>query len=170
MSDAAARVAFVVCGVVQQSLHDAGADAVRLVGEAGVQSALIERWCSLSFSAAGLSVNAANKTELLLGVPDAAALIPLGDLYASEVAAYAGSYELGPAGRSLADAAGGVERLDEALRRLLDERRAPHAAFQHIPALREPVLRRLQATRFQRARLGIVPKLGARTIGIDLHI
>ena len=118
----------------------------------------------------GLSVSAANKTELLLGQAEPAALIPLGDLYASEVAEYAGSYQLGPAGRSLAEAAGGLDRLDAALRKLLDERRAPHAAFQHIPALREPVLRRLQETRFQRTQLGIVPKLGARTSGIDLFI
>ena len=170
MTDAAQRIAFVVRGVVQQTLRDAAETSVRLLGQPGLQSALIERWCALEFSAAGLSVNAASKTELLLGVAEPAALLPLGDLYASEVAAYAGGYELGPVGRSLAEAAGGIEPLDAALHRLLDERRAPHAAFQQIPALREPVLRRLQETRFLRTRLGIVPKLGARTIGIDLSI
>lgn len=170
MTEAAARIAFVVRGVVRQAMTDAGETQIRLVHEPAAQSELIEQWCALRFSGHGLAINAANKTELLLGAAAPAAVFPLGDLYASEVAAMCGSFELSPAARELADAAGGIEPLDQALRKLLDERRDPAAAFQHIPALREPVLRRLQQTRFRRARSGIVPKLGARTIGIDLFI
>lgn len=170
MTDLAARIAFVIRGVVRQAMNDAGETHARLVHEPSAQSALIEQWCALRFSGHGLAINAANKTELLLGTAAPAAVLPLGDLYASEVAAFCGSCELSPAVQELAEVAGGLEPLDEALRRLLDERRDPDAAFRHIPALREPVLRRLQQTRFRRAQSGIVPKLGARTNGIDLFI
>ncbi len=170
MTDAAQRIAFVVRGVVRQAMADAHETQLCLVHESSAQSALIEEWCALRFSGHGLATSAANKTELLLGAAAPAAVTPLGDLYASEVAVFCGRYELSPTVRELAEAAGGIELLDAALRKLLDERHDPDAAFRYIPALREPVLRRLQQTRFRRAQSGIVPKLGARTIGIDLFI
>lgn len=172
MIDAAARLAFVVRGVVQQAMTDAGASGLRLVDTPSEDSSLIEKWCGIHFedSDAGLAVGSASKTELLLGQPMPAALYPLGDLYASEVAALGGSGGLSREASQLAQRAGGVARLDDALRALLDERRDADAAFVHIPELQESVRRRLQQTRFRRAHPGIVPKLGARTIGIDLFI
>ena len=72
--------------------------------------------------------------------------------------------------QELADMAGGMNRLDDALRKLLDERRAADAAFAGLPHIRDAVMTQLQKTRFRRAQSGIIPKLGARTIGIDLYI
>lgn len=173
MPDAESRVAFVIRGVVRQAMTDAAVPALRLVEPASPASRLIERWCGVSFQAGApaLAVSAASKTDLLLAVTDAPAdLYPLGDMFATEVAGFAGTAPLRAELAALAEAAGGLARLDAAMRRLLDERRPADAAFADIPHIREAVLARLQATRFRRAHLGVIPKLGGRTIGIDLHI
>ena len=165
------RVAFVVRGVVRQAMLDAGAPAARYMGSPAAGRALIERWCGVADADhAPFTISAASKTELLLAAqPTAADLYPLGDLYASELAAF-GVTSLAAELHELAAASGGVEFLDNALRRLLDERRPPAAAFADLPHIRDAVMTRLQKTRFRRAHMGIVPKLGARTIGIDLQI
>ncbi len=172
MHDAERRVAFVVRGVVWQAMHDARARGLRLVGPDSAAAALVRRWCGLSADTAepALSFDAANKTELLLGDGgERVDLYPLGDLYGSELMAFA---EVRPSETvaRLADLAGGLPELDAVLRHLLDERRDPDTAFAHAPGLREPLLGRLHATRFRRAQAGIIPKLGARTIGIDLFL
>jgi hypothetical protein len=167
------RIAFIVNGVVQQAMRDSGRTALRLVGENTPESELIERWCGVRFSkdAASLTVTAASKTLLLLAGPDQPVdLAPLGDLYFSEIARFCRGCRLTGSAAEFANAAGGAEVLDECLRKLLDERRDPDAAFAAAPQLREPVLKRLQQTRFRRARAGIIPKIGPRTIGIDLFI
>lgn len=172
MMDAEARVALVVRGVVRQALQDAGVDAWQRIGAPSAASRLIEEWCELPVraDAAALSFSALNKTELLLaGVTEQADLYPLGDLYASEVAGFA-EIALSPAVAALAEQAGGIAALDAVLRALLDERRTADAAFAGVPHLHEVVLARLRETAFRRARIGIIPKLGARTIGIDLFI
>jgi hypothetical protein len=173
MRSAEQRIALVVRGVVEQALADAGVGALSLVGPRTPASSLIERWCGRTFQAGepGLTVIASTKTELLLAGPAGTAdLCPLGDLYASEVSWLAGVDVLAPELQDLAAQADGVSRLDASLRKLLDERRSADAAFAELPHIRNAVLMRLQKSRFRRARLGIVPKLGARTIGIDLHI
>ncbi len=167
------HIAFVIRGVVEQALSDAGANALRLIGPPTAASPLIERWCGVSFedTESALSIVPATKTELLLAdIETGADLCPLGDLYASEVSLFTDTEVLDPQLRELAGLAGGVAHLDASLRKLLDERRPPDAAFADLPHIRDAVLMRLQKTRFRRARLGIVPKLGARTIGIDLYI
>ena len=168
---AESRVAFVVRGVVRQAMMDAGAPAARFVGGSAAGRALVERWCGvLDKEDAAFTINPATKTELLLAAHTTAAdLYPLGDLYASELAAF-GITDLAAELKELAAAAGGVEFLDNGLRSLLEERRPPAAAFADLPHIREAVMTRLQKTRFRRAHMGIVPKLGARTIGIDLQI
>jgi hypothetical protein len=169
---AEARAAFVVRGVVRQALADAGADALTLRGPPSAASTLIERWCGVPFADAGgaLTVSSACKTELLLAPdPLSADLYPLGDLYARDLLAFGVGIDVAEV-QDLAEAAGGIEQLDGALHKLLDERRAVDAAFADLPHIRDAVMTRLQKTRLGRARLGIVPKLGARTIGIDLHI
>ena len=166
MQTAEARVAFVVRGVVQHALHGAGARGIMLVDNHPKQAALLERWCPAAFTdgvaSENLLVSTANKTELLLGQRRPRAdLFPLGDLYASELADFAGGYELSEEIEGLAASFGGIVALDGALRAFFDERREPAAA------LLRPWLER---GRFGRQQPGIVPKLGARTLGIDLFI
>jgi hypothetical protein len=172
MHEAEARVAYVIGGVVEQAIRDAGARGLRLVEPVSPVSRLFARWCNVPMVEAGaaLTCSLLNKTELLLaGADQRADLYPLGDLYLSELAGFA-EVEPGEVVAALATLAGGVAELDAALRSLLDERRDADTAFGLAPQLREPVLARLRATRFRRAHLGLVPKLGARTIGIDLFI
>ena len=115
-----------------------------------------------------LAAHPANKTELLLNAalpPEP--LLPLGDLYASEVAALCGGWSASAEVRALAEAAGGVEALDSALRRWLDGR--DPAGLDALPAdAAEQVRRRFRAGRAARLAPRIVPKLGTRTLGVDL--
>jgi hypothetical protein len=125
----------------------------------------------LAAAAAGmLAAHPVNKTTLLLaGAPPPEPLLPLGDLYASRVAALAGGWSGPPALRRLAERAGGIAALDAALAGLLEERREAEEALAALPpAVAEEVLACLAAGRFHRRRLGLVPKLGGRTPGMDL--
>jgi hypothetical protein len=109
-----------------------------------------------------------SKTVLMLGgaLPPEP-LLPLGDVWASEVEALAGGWS-GPAEvREVAEAAGGITRLDEALRAYVD-RRDP-GALGRLPEGVEPEVRRLLARgRASRLFPRVVPKLGSRTLGTDL--
>lgn len=112
---------------------------------------------------------AANRTALLLGgrLPPEP-FLPLGDVYASEVASLAGEWSAPEAVVELAAAAGGIARLDEALRELL-ERRNPRG-LEGLPEQVRPRVRALLARgRASRSWQPIVPKLGRRTIGLDLR-
>lgn len=115
-----------------------------------------------------LAAHPASKTELLLGAalpPEP--LLPLGDLYASEVAELCGGWSASAEVRTLAESAGGVEALDAALRRWLDGR--DPAALEALPAgIADEVKRRFRAGRAARLAPRIVPKLGTRTLGVDL--
>lgn len=117
-----------------------------------------------------LTAHAATRTTLLLTrVPPPEPILPLGDLYAHEIVELAGDVALPPDVAELARRAGGIPALDHALARLLDRREAPADALLDLdPPLRDVLRRRLRAGRFWRPRLGLVPKLGPRTIGVDL--
>lgn len=115
-----------------------------------------------------LPAHPASKTALLLGgeLPPEP-LLPLGDLWASDVAALGGGWSAPEEVRALADAAGGIEALDAALRGLIDGRDA--AALDALPAeVGDAVRRRLAAGRASRIFPRVVPKLGGRTLGVDL--
>ncbi len=115
-----------------------------------------------------LTAHPANKTELLLGsaLPPEP-LLPLGDLYASEVEGLCGGWSASAEVRALAGEAGGVEALDAALRRWLDGRDS--AGLDALPAaVAEQVKRRFRAGRAARLAPRIIPKLGTRTLGVDL--
>lgn len=173
MTTPEARVAFVVRGVVQQAMVDARATGAEIVGRAGSQRELVERWCDVAPNHPGarnLLVSAANKTELLLGEPDRADVYPIGDFYASELEQFGVAGELSEPVARLANAAGGVAQLDDVLRRLIDERRDVESACANAPHVRDEVIRLLEQNRFVRSRIGVVPKIGARTLGIDLFI
>lgn len=127
----------------------------RLLGEAG-RSALV--------------ANPVNKTALLLApAPLPEPLLPLGDLYATDVTELAGGWSAPAPVHTLADLAGGIEALDGALRAHFDERRPLRDVLGRLPEnARVPLARAVAAARFARRRVGVIPKLGPRTLGIDL--
>jgi hypothetical protein len=115
-----------------------------------------------------ITANPANKTALLLGgdLPPEP-LLPLGDLWASEVAALAGDWSAPPSVGWLADACGGIEALDGALRAYVD-RREPDGLGTLPAPVADEVRRVLEAGRPARLNPRIVPKVGTRTLGVDL--
>lgn len=117
-----------------------------------------------------LTANAANKTTLLLGADwPVEPLLPLGDLYGSEVAALTGGWSGPPDVRHLVELAGGIEATDRALGAWFDGWQSPETALADLPsACRGPFLEAVRRGRFWRERAGLIPKLSARTIGIDL--
>ena len=99
-----------------------------------------------------------------------ARIVPVVMGYQTEptVQALAGAWTGPPEVVELAGAAGGVARLDRALAAFVDARAAAEEAFAGLPAaLRDAVLRRIREGRFGRRQIGLIPKLGARTLGID---
>jgi hypothetical protein len=175
-----ARIATVVCGVLRQALHDAGAVGFRLLRPDSAEARLLRRWmerelapCALLHNddgSAALVADPANKTTLLLEPARAeAAIFPLGDLYASQVSKLAGGWSGGAIVEDLARRCGGIEALDRALQRRFDERRDEPDAFSELEAAAVASLRAaLDAARFARRRVGLVPKLSSRTLGVDL--
>ena len=119
---------------------------------------------------AALIAHPANKTVLLLGgrLPWAD-LYPLGDLWASQMESLARRWS-GPAEvEAVADAAGGLAALDAALARMIDARVHTADALASLPAAAAQQLVTLyERGRYFRLRARLVPKLGARTLGIDL--
>jgi hypothetical protein len=116
-----------------------------------------------------LSAHPASKTELMMGgPPPPEPLLPLGDLWATDVlalgAAWSGSAEL----RSIADEAGGIEALDGALRRLVDQRESVGWESGLPASVRPRVTRMVRGGAAWRRDPFIVPKLGSRTLGTDL--
>ena len=116
-----------------------------------------------------LAAHPANKTALLLGgeLPPEP-LLPLGDLWATDVLALGGGWSASPEVEALARDAGGVETLDGALRPLVDGR-DPSALETLPPEIAERVRTMLAAGSASRRYPRIVPKLGARTLFADLQ-
>lgn len=117
-----------------------------------------------------LLAHPASKTELLLGgrMPRAD-LFPLGDLYATQVAQLAEGCTLPPNVAKIADAAGGIEAVDAALMRWIEGRESMAASLDGLaPESRRDVAELYERGRFHRLRPRLVPKLSARTLGVDL--
>lgn len=115
-----------------------------------------------------LPAHPASKTALLLGgeIPPEP-LLPLGDLWAAEAAEFCGGWSAPAAVRRLAEAAGGIEALDAALRGWID-RRDP-AALDALPRdAARGVRDAFAAGRASRLAPRVVPKLGTRTLYADL--
>jgi hypothetical protein len=126
------------------------------------------RRLSARLAADAVSAHPANKTALLLGgeLPPEPLLL-LGDLWASEIAMLAGDWSAPEPVRRLADSAGGIDALDAALRGYVDSR--DPAALDALPSEAAVAVRRaLSAGRASRLNPRIVPKIGARTLGVDL--
>src|SRR5690606_11356108 len=172
---AAARVASVVGEVVRETVRAAGATGVVLLDDGSPEAGLCAAWCAAALgetagrpftgsryeleeahrflarleaaSRNALVANPINKTALLLGgaVPPEP-LLPLGDLYASQVQALAGGWSGPEEVRRLADEAGGVDALDQALVALLEERRLERDDRSETPsAVRTALLRALHS-------------------------
>jgi hypothetical protein len=115
-----------------------------------------------------LVTNPANKTSLLLeGALPPDPFFPLGDLYASDVEQLTGGYTLGDRARELADRCGGIAALDDALRARFD-RREPNGLARLEPRAAARIVAALAVGRASRTIAVLVPKLGPRTIGVDL--
>jgi hypothetical protein len=174
--------------VCAAAVRDTGATGIVLLDDGSPECALAWDWLVAplgsarvwrSAPAAGnvqgaaadaLLAHPSNRTALLLGgrLP-AVDLLPLGDVPASQVEALAGRWSGPPAVETLATLLGGAGTLDDALERLLERGTAAETPTAGLPADAAAELLRLwQAGRWWRLRHRLVPKLGPRTIGIDL--
>lgn len=170
----AERVSAILRGVLQQAVADAGVSHVTVQGN-DEAARFVRELCiaALGKDAVGpgsLRVAPDSKTALLLGSNPEADILLLGDLYYSQVVELAGSAALSADQSDLAAACGGIDALDRALSRFFDQRERWDVAVTDVPpSARARLKQALDAARFKRARLGLIPKLGARTIGIDLY-
>lgn len=116
-----------------------------------------------------LPAHPANKTALLLGgeLPPEP-LLPLGDLWATDVLVLQGGWSAPAEVEALAEAAGGIGALDGALRRLVDGR-DPAALNVLEPGVAARVRSMLAAGSASRRWPRVVPKLGGRTLCADLY-
>jgi hypothetical protein len=178
------RIGRIVTGVLTEALRVTGRAGISLTCAGSPEGRLLMAWCESFLQAAvrtsenpddvpageWLAANPANKSALLLGRTfPSEPLLPLGDLYASQVRELTGGYNLPDEVDSLARAAGGIDALDRALQLHFEARFPADQVVEELPeAARGPFLEAVQAGRFWRERAGLIPKLGARTIGIDL--
>jgi hypothetical protein len=134
---------------------------------ADAQALAISRFVRLQ---GGLIAHPSSKTVLLLGGPlPRADLFPLGDLYASQVAQLAGGWSMPEELAGIVTRAGGMNALDAALARLVDGREAAPTALAGLAGdVADEVMRLYGRGRYHRRRPWLVPKLGARTLGVDL--
>lgn len=115
-----------------------------------------------------VAAHAGNKTALLLGgeLPPEP-LLPLADLWATQVAELAGGWSAPEAVRRIAALAGGIEALDAALRGWAERRDA--STIDALPGEAAHAVRTALASgRASRLHPRIVPKIGTRTLGVDL--
>jgi hypothetical protein len=166
-----ARVERVLTGVLKQAFADARSVHYQLAGN-GIAAEFAGSLCERAGASRGdgLRIHAASKTALLLGEAPHADVHPLGDLYHSQLVTLIGQFEPSEGIRELAGLCGSTETLDRVLQRFFDERMPwERAAADLSEGARRELRHRLDAARFKRTRVGLVPKLGARTLGIDLQ-
>jgi hypothetical protein len=173
------RLASVVGGVLEQAVADAGVAGVVVIDDGTPESGLARRWAvhaigeTRVFDAPrvdALLAGTSSKTTLLLDArPAACDIAPLGDLYASQIERLAGGWHAPAAVRGVAELCGGVAALDHALLRWAERREPLDDAVDALPpAARQALGTLLRGARFARLRAPLVPKLSARTLGIDL--
>lgn len=190
MGEVGGRVERVVRGVVAAAVRESGAEGVVVLEDGTPEGELVHGWLAAELGAgvvarasavAGnvqeavdrnttLLAHPVNRTALLLGgAPPRADLLPLGDVYASQVEVLAGGWSAPADVERAARAAGGVAALDAALTRWIDGREEPATALAGLDAAAAgDIVRLYERGRWFRLRPRLVPKLGARTLGIDL--
>jgi hypothetical protein len=167
-----ARIERVIVGVLKQAFADAGVANFTMVGSAPANE-YAARLCESAGALPGTGVTVAgtSKTALLLGAGDFADLLPLGDLFHTQLAELIGDHALPSGLTELANLLGGAETLDRVLQRYFDERLDWHGSTAGLDARARVLLeQRLEAARFRRGRVGLVAKVGGRTLGIDLNV
>ncbi|MEO5511621.1 MAG: hypothetical protein ABIS27_13400 [Longimicrobiales bacterium] len=173
------RVSRVVGGVLREALRTTGATAIVLLDQDSPEGVLVARIAGdagipltdFSDPKTTLTAHPANKTALLTGdFFPRADLLPLGDLYATQVGQLSDEGWSGdPSVHALADTVGGIEQLDGLLQRLLEGREHLDSSDPTFDAQSARIVQTAVAgSRFRRARAGLVPKLGGRSIGVDL--
>jgi hypothetical protein len=180
------RVRRVVCRVVVAAVREARAAGVVVLESETPEGRMLAAWLedgqalgadrvwraaplASNVHEAALTAHPCNRTALLLGgrLP-LADLLPLGDVYASEAAVLAGGWSAPAPVRELAERAGGIEVIDAALRRWLDQRHDAATALAPLGAAGPELARLFDEGRWFRLRQRLVPKLGQRTLGVDL--
>ena len=157
-------------GVIRVTASDAEVESVLHLSPGAAAEAVRHevRRMRARLTPGALPAHPGNKTALLLNArlpPEP--LLPLGDLWASEVAELAGGWSAPPAVCRMAEQAGGIAALDDALRAYVD-RRDPHGLDALPREAAEAVRSALAAGRAARMYPVIVPKVGTRTLGVDL--
>lgn len=198
MPELSTRVSVLIGRVVEEAVRSAGCAGLVILDDRSPEAQLLSAWCRPSLGDArvwlaqgpdradqeslrmtgrvlareqnALLAHPANKTALLLGrqIPPEP-LLPLGDLYATQIAALAGGWSAPPEVMEMAERADGIDALDNALRAMFEARKPVQDALSDLPEpARGPFLEAVRRGRFWRERAGLIPKLSTRTIGIDL--
>ena len=117
-----------------------------------------------------IPVSAANKTELIWAerLPPEP-LLPLGDLYASQIHALAGSCTAPP---PLGDIEPDrIRAVDEAIARVVEDGVRPDVAFAELPPeLRNAAFSAMHRSAWRGTLPPVIPKLSKRTLGVDLEL
>jgi len=189
MSDVAARMERVIGDVVRHALEQTAASGIVVLDDDTAEGGLLCSWLKRMSAgpriwrggavasnvhgteapADALLAHPVNRTSLLLGGrPPHADLLPFGDVPATVMQQLAGGWS-GPADVEALASRIGVELMDAALTRLVDDRETASDAISGLDAAAGAELLRLyERGRFFRRHPRLVPKLGARTLGIDL--
>ncbi len=125
---------------------------------------------ALAQQAGWILTGSATKTQLLLRTPaPGEPLLPLGDLYASEVLEMVGECTLPHVLTGVYEAQ--LQDVDRSLQRWLEEDLPPDRAFSGLPSpLREEVALEAASAGGRWIHRPLIPKLRGRTLGIDLDL
>lgn len=158
---------WLVTALSEERVWRGSALASNVQGMAPAEAQLLGIW-RFTRDGSALVAHPACRTALLLGGPlPRADLFPLGDLSAGQVVALAGDWSPPPELESIL-ARAGRDALDGALARLLDGRESLPSAFGGLGEDAALVAALYERGRYHRLRPRVVPKLSARTLGVDL--
>jgi hypothetical protein len=117
-----------------------------------------------------LLLGTANKTHLLLGYgPAHPPILPLGDLYASQILELAGGCTLPAPLTGMATEE--ISAVDSALRAYFEDGRSANEAFRGLePGRARQIRQMLQESSRLWHPLPLIPKLGEATLGLDLDL